>query len=265
MYCASTPLLALPQSERIICKLEGANPSGSLKDRAVFPMIAGEDSRLPLLTADWGPFALSTAWAGKLLGRQVHCLLPEDAPAVFVEKIHALGAQIHMERGSLQELRQRAARAEDVQLLDSSCDPEYAMAFCEGLAEELWSQCSGSIAALVCGTESCGCLMGCATGLKMKNPDIWAVAAPLSQDRYGSCDPLGTTDPEFYVPQLCDLLSYCSLQQARQQQKWFREQSGISCGIIGGAALQAAKDLEKELPPDKGSIVVILPSCYDCY
>ena len=267
MYCAATPLLSL-DGGRILLKLEGFHPTGTLKDRIIFPMIqAAKAQGRTLLLADWGPFALSAAWACQSLGQKLECFFPEDAPSCFVEQIQALSVPIHWKKSSLDDLRLQvtelaAADPDQYQILDPWTDPENPMAYCDSLAEELWRQSNGSLSAIVCGTETCGCLMGCATGLKIKNPDILAVASPIHNDFYGNCDPLGAADPELYVPQLCDLLSYCSPEDACQQQQCLMKQKGILCGKIGGAALHTARELEKQLD---GPIVVILPSRYTCY
>ena len=136
------------------------------------------------------------------------------------------------------------------------------MAYCETLAQEIWEQTDGSLSAIVSGTDTCTCLMGCATALKQRKPDILSVAAPISQDFYGNSDPLGPVDPEFYVPQLCDVLSYCSLQEAKEAQRELVQRTGLPCGLVGGAAYYAAKALKKE---SNGRIVAILPSRYDCF
>lgn len=260
-----TPLLSV--DGQLFLKLEGCNPSGSLRDRAIFPLIAAQNQpERTLLLADWGPFALSAAWAATLLKRKLELWLPADAPMELLSKLQSYDLQLHQIPLPLKELRQQIRqlaelRSEQYQLLDPSIDPEHPMAYCEHLAPELWEQMNGNISAIVSGCEHCACLMGCSTYFKQKNPNILAVAAPISQDFYGNCDPLGN-DPEFYVPQLCDLLSYCALSDAQNAQKELFQKTGIPCGIIGGAAYHAAKELQKELD---GKIIVILPSRYDCF
>lgn len=261
-----TPLQ--PLNDRLYLKLEGCNPTGSLRDRAIFPMIkAGNKPGTILLLADWGPFALSAAWAAAVLKRKLELWLPDDAPSCFVEQLQQYDLQLHRVKLPLKELQQQirelaALQPERYQLLEPAMDPEHPMAYCESLAEELWQQTGGEIKAVVAGTDSCACLMGCATALKQKDPDILSVAAPISRDFYGNSDPLGEADPEFYVPQLCDLLSYCSLSDAKQAQEQLFRGSGLNCGMIGGAAYCAARELHKEI---EGKIAVILPSRYDCF
>lgn len=261
-----TPLQ--PLNNQLYLKLEGCNPTGSLRDRAVFSMIkAGYKPETTLLLADWGPFALSTAWAAAVLKRKLELWLPDDAAVCFVEQLQQYDLQLHRVKLPLRELQQQirelaALQPEQYQLLDPTMDPEHPMAYCESLAEELWHQTKGEIKAVVSGTDSCACLMGCATALKQKDPDILSVAAPISRGFYGNNDPLGPADPEFYVPQLCDLLSYCSIGEAEKAQKLLFHDSGLHCGVIGGAAYHTAKELQKEI---EGEIVVILPSRYDCF
>ena len=260
MMVGGTPLLNLP-GHRILLKMEGCNPTGSLYDRAIFPMLKGKAEQQKLLLADWGPFALSAAWAAKLLERELEIWLPEHAPKRFSMKLEQFPCKVKHFNKPLAELRQIAA-SEDCEILDPWADPEHPMAYCESLAEELWQQSGGNLSAFVSGTDSCACLMGCSTGLKIKNPGILAVAAPISLEFCGNHDPLGDADPEFYVPQLCDMLSYCSLQGAQKAREWLWETCRIPCGLIGGAALHAALQLEKEI---SGNIAVILPSRYDCF
>ncbi len=252
MYIAATPLLKA--SSRILLKLEGCNPSGSIRDRAVFSMIKKAPSlEKPLLVRDWGPFALSAAWAAKLLQRELTVLLPKDAPTPFRELLQKYPCRI----SNTDEYD-----SEYYQILDPLTDPEHPMAYCEGLAEELWQQCSGRIGAIVCGTDNCATLMGCSTGLKIHDPDILAVGAALNQEFYGSHDPLGPADPEFYIPQLCDRLSYITPEQAQSAQEQLSRNFGIPCGIVGGAAFAAAQALEQEVD---GPIVAVLPSRYACW
>ncbi len=258
MICCATPLLTLP-GHRILLKLEGCNPTGSLRDRAIFTMIGKKTGKF--LLADWGPFALSAVWAAKLLKKELELWMPEHTPKPFLKKLADYPCTIRQFSLPLAELQKKITKAEGT-LLDPWNDPEHPMAYCESLAEEMWQQSDGDLAAVVCGTDSCACLMGCSTGLKIKNPQVKAIAAPISVDFCGNHDPLGEADPEFYVPQLCDLLSYCSLQQAQKAREWLWERTHISCGIIGGAALHAALTLENKL---EGNIAVVLPSRWDCY
>lgn len=244
----------------LFAKYEGEQPTGSVKDRAILSMMAQFPAEKELLLADWGAFALSAVQAAKQTGRKLRCYLPADAPAEFAEQLPCA------EKGStLGELRQMLAdmAAKEPQryaLLEPNLDPEHPMAYCEGLAQELWQQCE-DMSAFVCPTASCATLMGTVTGLKQKNPNILAVAAPISEDFYGNADPLGDSDPEFFVPQLCDRIFYCSKEEAQKAQAWFREKTGLPCGLGGGAAIHAGRQLLHE----QKKIVALIPSRYSCY
>lgn len=258
-----TPLLPLGQN--LFVKMESVHPSGTLYDRAVLPMIqANNKENATLLLADWGPFALATAWTAVWLKRKLELWLPEDAPTEFVQQLKCYPFQLHQAKLPLEDLQQQirelaALRENTYQLLDPCMDPEHPMAYSESLAEEIWQQTDGELSALVSSCDSCACLMGCAVGLKQKNPSIWAVATPISTDLYGNHDPLGRAEPEFYVPQLCDFLAYCSLEEARWGQEELFRRCGLTCGLLGGAAYHGARDLQKEF---QGKIVMILPSRY---
>ena len=79
-----TPLL--PLDGQLFLKSEGCNPSGSLRDRAAFSMIATDNNdQRTLLLADWGPFALSAAWIAAKTQRKLELWLPEDISNAFTE------------------------------------------------------------------------------------------------------------------------------------------------------------------------------------
>ncbi len=252
-----TPLLDLGGG--LYAKYEGVQPTGSVKDRAVLPMMAQFPKEKEFLLADWGAFALAAANAAKIMGRKLHCFLPEDAPGVFTEQLPDA-----KRGGTLSDLRimvrKMAEKEPKYALLEPELDPEHPMAYCESLAEELWQQCE-DMTAFVSSVESCAAFMGTVTGLKQKNPNLLAVAAAISQDFYGNADPLGAEDPEFFVPQLCDRIFYCSMEEAEKTRLWFMEKTGLPCGIVGGTALHAARQLLCE----QEKIIVLIPSRYGCY
>jgi len=253
-----TPLLDLGGG--LFAKYEGAQPTGSVKDRAVLPMMKQFSKEREFLLADWGAFALSAVWAAEMTGHKLRCYLPVDAAKEFAELLPHATVE-----GTLPELRQAVKEMAEKEpqrfaLLEPTLDPEHPMAYCEDLAEELWRQCN-DITAFVSSVESCAALMGTVTGLKQKNPNILAVATPISQDFYGNADPLGNADPEFFVSQLCDRIFYCSMEDAKKGQLWFTEKTGLPCGICGGAALYGAKQLLGE----QEKIIVLIPSRYSCY
>lgn len=253
-----TPLLDLGGG--LWAKYEGAQPTGSVKDRAAWPMIQQFPMEKELLLADWGAFALAAEKAAKDTGRKLHCYLPADADKLFREQLPfaTVGGRL---KELTQSLKQFALQEpQRYALLEPSLDPEHPMAYCESLAEELWQQCADAYA-FVSPVESCAAFMGTVTGLKQKNPQLLAVAAVISQDFYGNADPLGDSDPEFFIPQLCDRMFYCSMRDAKAEQEHFLEQTSLPCGICGGAALYAARQLVAE----GEKILVLIPSRYPCY
>lgn len=137
------------------------------------------------------------------------------------------------------------------------------MAYAEGMAQELWEETNGEITAIISPVETCGCLMGCSTGLKIHNPLIRAVGAFVEDvPLYGMIDPHGKEDPDLFVPQITDQILSCTVSQAKTQQEKLWADEGILCGIAGGAALHAASKIECE---NEENIVVILPSSYYFY
>ena len=257
-----TPLLHY--KDNIFLKLESFNPTGSVTDRAAAKMISKAEKNKTFVTADWGAFSLSCACVCKSMGRDLECFLPEDTEEVFTKQIKALDCKIHFceENPRKNALEYMMENGEKCYFLDHTTDPEAPMSYCETLAEEIWTQTDGKVSAIVSGTETCACLMGTATGLKMKNPSIFSVAGVIDKDFYGNCDPLGNSDPEFYIPQISDFLIYSPLENAcAKQEKLFAER-GIECGIIGAASVLAAESLRSDI---SGEIVVIIPSRYKTF
>ena len=258
----STPLLHY--KDEIFLKLESFNSTGSVKDRAAAQMIAKAEKNKTLITADWGAFSLSCACVCKSMGRNLECFLPKDAEEIFTRQIKALDCKIHFCKKNPRKkaLEYLMENGEKCYFLDHSTDPEAPMSYCENLAEEIWTQTDGKVSAIVSGTETCACLMGTATGLKIKNPAILSAAGIIDKDFYGNCDPLGSSEPEFYIPQLRDFLIYSSLEDACKKQEELFAERGIECGIIGGACILAAERLRKEI---SGEIAVIIPSRYKTF
>ena len=268
-----TPLIPCPSfpfASPVLVKLEGANPTGSLKDRVIRHFLEYYDaSGKTVVAADWGPFALSAAWGCQLYHIPCLCFVPSDIPPCILKLLHQLDAIVEVHNRSLPELRKMVSELSGQNphqyvFLDPWSDGENPMAYMETLAEELWQETNGSLSAIIAPADTCGCLMGCSTGLKIHDPEILAAAAVLEDKdfSYGTSDPEGPADPELYVPQLTDCIFRCPLSEAQSYQELLWQQEGILCGPSGGAALWAAGHIKTE---KEGSIAVILPSRFSFY
>ncbi|RKN40349.1 threonine ammonia-lyase [Streptomyces hoynatensis] len=116
-------------------KVETANPVRSFKARGtelVASLLAGRGARAAVC-ASAGNLGQALAWSGRARGLDVTVVASRRAPAVKLDRIHALGARLELVDGDFEEARERAAalaRQEGIRLVEDSLDIET----CEGAA-----------------------------------------------------------------------------------------------------------------------------------
>jgi cysteine synthase A len=166
-------------------KVEGDNPSGSIKDRTVLAMIEDAERRgvltkeKPIVEASSGNTATALAVIGKAKGYRVIVVAPSDMPDVRRANLETLGVELVLtdpaERmsGAI-ERADRMAR-DGAFVLRQFSNPA-AVAAHHATAEEIWEQCDGRVDAFVAGVGTGATIAGCAEVLKARNPDVRIVA-----------------------------------------------------------------------------------------
>jgi cysteine synthase len=258
-----TPLVGLPNLSpqrsgtgpdvRLWAKLEDRNPTGSIKDRPAFFMVA-EAERSGLLTPGCtvleptsGNTGISLAMVCKLKGYRLICVMPENTSIERRQLLQMYGAEVITSPaagGSNQAVamaKELAAEHPDWVMLYQYGNPANAQAHYETTGPELLEDLP-TITHFVAGLGTTGTLMGVGRFLKEKVPGIRVVAA---EPRYGELVyGLRNIDegfiPELYDASFLDTRFSVTPGDALRRTRQLIESEGIFAGISTGAILHAA-------------------------
>jgi [CysO sulfur-carrier protein]-thiocarboxylate-dependent cysteine synthase len=252
-----TPLVGLPRLSpspevRLWAKLEDRNPTGSVKDRAAFYMVAAaeKDGLLTpgstILEPTSGNTGISLAMVAKLRGYKLSCVMPENTSAERRELLQAYGAQIISSPaagGSNEAVRvakDLAARNPGWVMLYQYGNENNALAHYETTGPELLADLP-EITHFVAGLGTTGTLMGTGRYLREHRPDVQIVAA---EPRYGELVYGLRNIDEGFVPELYDASVLTtrfsvSAQDALRRTRQLLEAEGLFAGISAGCVLHA--------------------------
>jgi [CysO sulfur-carrier protein]-thiocarboxylate-dependent cysteine synthase len=257
---------------RILGKLEGQNPAGSVKDRIARAMIAeGEaDGTLTpgktIIEPSSGNTGIALAMICRLKGYPLKIVLPENVSIERRQLLEVFGAEIILSpgnegsNGAVARARVLAEEHPEWAFLYQYANEANPRAHYEGTGPEIWRDCP-EITHFVAGLGTTGTLMGVGRFLKEQNPAVKVVAIepPLGERVEG----LRNLD-EGYIPPVYDkwggqdLLDRKRIVRPRESIEWTRRliDVGVFSGISGGAALAGAAKVAGEI--ESGTIVVIL-------
>jgi [CysO sulfur-carrier protein]-thiocarboxylate-dependent cysteine synthase len=277
----NTPLVQVPrlspvENVRIWVKLEGQNPTGSVKDRIAVAMIdaaeaSGELSADKIIMEPTsGNTGIALAMVASTRGYRFTAVMPDNASAERVQLLKAYGAEIVFSEGA------KGTNGSVVMAQEMASDDKYFMPFQYGNQANLDAHYSGTageilddlgaephhLRAFVAGLGTGGTLMGNGKRLKEHDPDIKIVAAEpeLGELVYG----LRSLE-DGYIPPLFDpdKLDGKVKVRARESILWTRElltKEGIFAGISSGAVIWVAQRVAERVAGDGGGdIVCLLP------
>lgn len=257
---------------RIVAKLEGQNPAGSIKDRIAWAMIqaAEADGGLrpgkTIIEPSSGNTGIALAMIAGMRGYPIKIVMPENVSIERRQALEVWGAEILVTpgaEGSNGAVRRAQALADEHPewtFLYQYANEANPRAHYEGTGPEIWNDCP-EVTHFVAGLGTSGTLMGVGRFLKEQNPDIKVVAIepPLGERVEG----LRNLD-EGYIPPVYekwggpDLLDRKRIVRPRESIEWTRRltEVGVFSGISGGAALAGAAKVASEI--DAGVVVVVL-------
>ena len=269
----STPLVELsrlaPPGVRVYAKLEGQNPTGSIKDRIAKAMIEAAEASgelepgRELLEPTSGNTGISLALVARLKGYRLTCVMPENATEERRRLLRLFGADIIDSPGA-----QGSNGAVRVALELARQEPRYYMPFqyandanprahYEGTGAEI-AVALERVDCLVAGLGTGGTLMGVGERLRESFPEVTIAAAePLPGDSVMGLRSL----EDGYVPPILDVSKLdrkllVSNDEAAAAVRQLLDQEGIFAGVSSGAVLHVALRLAHEL--DEGSVVVCI-------
>ena len=269
-----TPLVEVSQlspnpSVRILAKLEGQNPGGSVKDRIAKSMIeaAEADGTLrpgqTILEPSSGNTGIGLALVCRLKGYKLTVVLPENVSVERRQLLEIFGAEIVLspgEEGSNGAVRlaQRLAKElDDVAFLYQYGNAANPRAHYRTTGPEIWRDCP-EVTHVVAGLGTAGTLMGVGRYLKERNPAVqmWAVEPPSGEVVEGLRNMEDGFIPPVYDP---DLLDRRIIVRPRESIEWLRrlsDEAAIFAGISSGAAMAGAAKAAAQLT--EGVLVVVL-------
>ena len=263
----NTPLVALerlsPPGRTIYAKLEGQNPTGSVKDRVALKMVeqASLEPGAHLLEPTSGNTGISLALVAKLKGLKLTCVMPSNATPERRALLELYGATIVDSPGELgsngavrlaQELAAADSRYTMLFQYENEANPR---AHYDGTGAEIARDLE-RVDAFVAGLGTGGTLMGAGRRLREAFPGIQVVAAePLPGDPVMGLRSLddGYVPPVLHVEEL-DRKLLVSNAEAAAAARVLLEREGIFAGVSSGAAVHVARRMADELPD--GAVVV---------
>ena len=266
----NTPLVELPRlsppGRTIYAKLEGQNPTGSIKDRVALKMVEEADLApgQELLEPTSGNTGISLALVAKLKGYKLTCVMPSNATPERKALLALYGATIIESPGELGSngavrMAQALAAKDDRYVMlfqyENEANPD---AHYEGTGAEI-ARDLDRVDALVAGLGTGGTLMGTGRRLREAFPGVQVVAAePLPGDPVMGLRSLdeGYVPPGLDVSQL-DRELLVSNTEAAAAVRVLLEREGIFAGVSAGAVLHVARRIADELP-EGGVVVTVL-------
>ena len=277
-----TPLLELrriPRGFRLFAKLEGANPGGSVKDRAARAIVqeAWRAGFLPgrrLLDATSGNTGIAYAMLGAALGFGVTLCVPGSASPERRKILRAFGAELietdagDGSDGAILEARRLAAeQPERFYYADQYSNPANPRAHEIGTGPELLRQLGGlPLDLLVAGLGTSGTLVGVARFLRRASPATSCASVEPDEGFHGieGLKHMATAIvPPIFEPALIDRREWVSTEEAQQMTRRLAREEGILAGVSSGAAVAAA--LRTARATGARSAAVILPDRGDRY
>ena len=277
----NTPLVEISslinkEGVRLLLKLEGNNPGGSVKDRAAYNMIAQAIHRKNrkigdyLVEATSGNTGIALALMAKVLGVNMVLVMPENATEERVKTMKSYGAEVILtpESKGIEGSRDKALELRYKKgyfMLNQFENNDNWKAHYKTTGPEIWQQTEGEVTHFISAMGTTGTIMGVSSYLKEKNPKVQIIGA---QPKEGSRIPgIRRWSPE-YLPKIFDKKKVdqtfeVSSEEATEMTRRLAREEGIMAGMSSGGALKIALEVANKI--DKGVIVSIVCDRGDRY
>ena len=288
-----TPLVALENIQkelrlkaRLLAKIEYFNPSGSVKDRAAYSMLAEAEKRgavkagTVVIEPTSGNTGIGLAAICAVRGYRLILTMPETMSVERRKLLKAYGAEIVLTagakgmRGAIEKASELAAQYRDSFIPSQFENPANPSVHRETTGPEIWNDSEGTVDIFVAGVGTGGTVTGVGEYLKSQKPTLRVVAvepvnsAVLSGGAAGPHKLQGIGAG--FVPKALNTKIYDEIAQIADEDafafaKLIAKREGLLVGISSGAALKAACDLAARQENAGKTIVVLLPDSGDRY
>lgn len=277
----NTPLVALKKlpgatTNRILVKLEGNNPGGSVKDRPALNMLVQAELRGSikpgdaLIEATSGNTGIALAMVAAAKGYRMILIMPDNMSEERKAAMAAYGAELILvspEEGmeGARDLAQRLEAEGRGLVLDQFANQDNPDAHYRSTGPEIWRDTEGEVTHFVCSMGTTGTIMGVSRFLKEQSKAVQIVGL---QPQEGSKIPGIRRWPEAYLPKIFDRTRVDHVvdviqSDAEQTMRALAREEGIFCGVSSGGSVFAALALSQQV--QNATIVAIVCDRGDRY
>jgi len=263
---------------RLMAKLEGNNPAGSVKDRTALYMItkAEQDGSLTknktILEPTSGNTGIALAMIGAAKGYKVKLTLPACVSSERRHILEAFGAEVIMTPpnegtdGAIRLAHQILEKEPDVYFMPNQFEnPANPLAHYETTGPEIYQQTGGKIDYFVAGMGTTGTLMGVSRFLRQKlnHVKIIGIEPTPHHTIQGLKNMTESIVPAIYERDRLDDVMIMEDDEAYEMTRRLASEEGIFAGISSGAAVAGAAKVAKDLK--SGTVVTIICDRGDRY
>lgn len=279
----NTPLVELMNINsnpgvKVLCKLEGCNPGGSIKDRPALYMITKAEERGELtrdkiiLEPTSGNTGIAIAMIGAAKGYQVELCMPECVSMERRMILQGLGSHVFLTAakdnidGAIRQAHRLVGADPGRYYMPNQYEnDDNVLAHYEMTGPEIWRQTKGEVDYFVAGMGTTGTLMGTGKYLKEMKPSLKVVGVEPTRGHtiQGLKNMSESMVPRIYHPEALDEKHTVEDGEAFETTRLLAQKEGLFVGTSAGAAVSAALRIAETI--DKGTIVVILPDRGDRY
>jgi len=279
----NTPLVELRNLNtnskvRILGKLEGCNPAGSVKDRPAYYMVkkAEESGKLSrnkvILEPTSGNMGIALAMIGAAKGYRVKLFMPECVTSERKQILEAYGAEVVLTParegtdGAIRRAHEALAEAPNMYYMPNQFENENnVLAHYETTGPEVFAQTKGEIDVFVAGMGTTGTLMGVARYLRQHKREVRIIGIEpmVGHAIQGLKNMTESIVPKIYYPEELDEKIVIEDGEAFEVTKLLVRAEGLFVGMSSGAAVAGALRIAKGMK--SGTIVVVLPDRGDRY
>ena len=273
----STPIVSVNRLNpnphvRMFAKLEGFNPTGSIKDRIALKMIEQAEAEGDLkpgktiLEPTSGNTGIGIAMIGAVKGYPVEIVMSEAVSLERREMIQAFGATVTLTDaklgtdGAIMQARELLKQYPERYFMPDQFSNHYnQLAHYEGTAREIIAQTDGRLDYFVSTLGTSGTLMGVGLALKEQLPNVRIVSAHPVRGHYiqGLKNLEEAIVPAIYDANKIDRHIMIESEDAFELARRLAREEGLFVGMSSGAALFAARVIAEEV--QSATIVMILP------
>lgn len=256
----------------VYAKIEGSNPTGSIKDRIALKMIeqAESDGSLypgkTIIEPTSGNTGIGLAMIGVVKGYDVEIVMSRAVSVERIRMIESFGARVILTEakfgtdGAIAKARELVCRYPEKYFMPDQFSNRYnKIAHYKTTGEEIWKQTNGRIDYFVSAIGTSGTIMGVGKALKENDPRIKIVCAHPVKGHYiqGLKNMEEAIVPAIYDPSAIDETVMVETEDAFEMARQIIRKEGIFVGMSSGAAMFAAIEIARRIK--KGVIVVIFP------